>query len=471
MTDSKTKSECRKAIPYYYSYLSGEGVSECPADILEHIRSCRQCQDQVSRLKDHVSQEDGKEPQDYNRDLVNKELELHFEYIDRPVSCLEARAFLPMLVLREKRIGVPTPITVHFDHCSSCERLLEKVKSLNLGVSQLRQLTEMICVNPAGESESIEDAAAENTMESGLSAELLREILNGRGSGIVTYYRVEEAFREGLSADKSEAYSGWPVKVEVIDQSSQKKRIQPVGAGAGDVEPAKAGSPLRAAWRWLMPTAAAAVVLVAAGLMFWSSGLEADNLGRMNEAVAKLKNIHISRFNPETNQIIQETWVSRSLDMIIFKDTRQVVVWDISDRKIITKYLDTGTVEKDSVSGIRLERMKGNIQSSLGLVPFTDMARGSLPAGAQCQEVEAPLSKENMAGLKVFDLIWTKKNSNGDPVYSKWRGYIDEETGLPGKTEFYRKSMGESDYRLEDVTLIEAVSESRIKEIVQEISE
>jgi hypothetical protein len=59
---------------------------------------------------------------------------------ERAVTCSRVKPFLPGLLLPEVQVRIPTPITVHLDHCPECTEDLEALRDLGLSPEQLERL-------------------------------------------------------------------------------------------------------------------------------------------------------------------------------------------------------------------------------------------------------------------------------------------------------------------------------------------
>ena len=114
---------CGRAEAFFHDYLAGDGGSVIPKDVKDHIRSCKHCQEHVECLRDilEASRECGASARDWR--LVG-DLQRHFEYLGERVTCAAVKAFLPGLLDPSVSIRIPTPITVHIDHCPDCARVL-----------------------------------------------------------------------------------------------------------------------------------------------------------------------------------------------------------------------------------------------------------------------------------------------------------------------------------------------------------
>ncbi len=138
-------SLCVEAKLYYYDFLYGESQEPVPESVINHIQQCRQCHEQINRLKVVLSQNYSIEPAKRQASsAITTMLELHFSYIDKPVTCYTVRPFLAGLSDTALEIRIPTPITAHLDNCRECAEDFKTIKNLNLKRQQLYRLSQLL---------------------------------------------------------------------------------------------------------------------------------------------------------------------------------------------------------------------------------------------------------------------------------------------------------------------------------------
>ena len=136
----KQKGLHEAAREYYYDLLA-ECDPDVPASIVHHVRRCLLCRRRMLRLEKAIVEVGGEaycRGSQMGRDVIDT-LSLHFRYLGEHVTCARARPLLPGL-LSLSRIRIPTPITVHVDHCPSCAEDLETIRRLSLDEERLRRL-------------------------------------------------------------------------------------------------------------------------------------------------------------------------------------------------------------------------------------------------------------------------------------------------------------------------------------------
>jgi len=70
-------------------------------------------------------------------------------------------------------------------------------------------------------------------------------------------------------------------------------------------------------------------------------------------------------------------------------------------------------------------------------------------------------------GIEVYDLEWIRKAHDGSGVFKKWRFFVDPETNLPHRTEFYQKLTADSEYVLNTVIIVEYLEKSQIQGVLR----
>jgi len=77
-------------------------------------------------------------------------------------------------------------------------------------------------------------------------------------------------------------------------------------------------------------------------------------------------------------------------------------------------------------------------------------------------------TKAGQEGIKVYDLTWTDKTSEGPDVSRKWRYFIESKTNLPRKIQKYRKLAPEDDYIMEETLIIGYPSADEIRSVIRD---
>src|SRR4030042_1992264 len=132
---------CLEAEVYYYDLLCQQDVT-VPQSVREHVKACPACQGQIRRLQGILSEaEKGDDSAGSSADDEMVEaLARQFGLLDEQVTCSHVKSFLPSLLDPARAIRIPTPVTVHLDHCPQRIEALAAIRALNLTAEQLKRL-------------------------------------------------------------------------------------------------------------------------------------------------------------------------------------------------------------------------------------------------------------------------------------------------------------------------------------------
>jgi hypothetical protein len=555
---------CKEAEPYYYDFLSSEGLELVPESVIVHIKQCQYCQEQVSQLTRVLSVAGGQTESENGQvsSSTAMMLKLHLAYIGKPVSCETIRPFLPSLLDPAMRIGIPTPITVHIDNCQKCSGDLEAIQKLNLSRRQLRRLSQMFADGDTGDE--IGCAEAQNVIPSVVSMvfgetapqvlkhicvcpdcreqlyqrremvlrglqktslvedkfpcervsardffdyavpygfeaagdqyarfresltshlrtcptclskmqELHRTIFGiceGSELGVVTIYRVDKSAKAEAVGQSNVPYAGFPVRVEVNGHRETGAEVL-TPKPAVDFATFPRRKTLATALKPLFKAAiaAAAVITITAVLLLNGPTARAVTLESIYEAIEKIRNVHIARFTPLSQEPVQELWLSRTLNIYMTKTAKQPVLWDISSRTRKTKQPDTGITETVGLSDDIIADIKTKTSSTLGLMPFYDIS--DVPKDAEWSRVEQGDSGAAAKSIEVYDLMWTEKVYDGSTVAKKWRIFVNAETALPQRIEVYQILPTDPEYILVSLITVDYLNERGIREVIKDAS-
>jgi hypothetical protein len=109
-------------------------------------------------------------------------------------------------------------------------------------------------------------------------------------------------------------------------------------------------------------------------------------------------------------------------------------------------------------------KIAATINGTLGLMPFEDMT--VLPKDAQWNHLTDANIISNVSALEVYDLLWVEKSSS---TSNKWRVYVDPQTKLPRRTEFYRMQPDEDTYVLKSFIVIDYPTDNEMKMMVERL--
>ncbi len=211
--------------------------------------------------------------------------------------------------------------------------------------------------------------------------------------------------------------------------------------------------------------AVAAVILVIFAL-FFGTPVKDIRLGEIYQTMGAVQNICIATFEPPANEPMQIEWVSQVLKIDMFRIGQQLVLWDIPNSVKITKNLSSDSVRTQILSGEMLAKVKQAAGQRFGLVPFSRISDipGARWTRMQDSDIEAVVS-----GTKVYDLTWPETNiASGAIKLRKGRFFLDRDTNLPKRAEWYSKLQSEDEYKFETFAVVTYPNESQIRTLIRE---
>ncbi len=457
MTDSDTKLLCRQAESYYYDFLDSESCDPVPQFLAEHIGSCRFCSEQLDRLKKTLSKAEDSDPQQkQNRAVINDMLERHFAHIGESVTCNTVKPFLPGLLDETVQFAVPTPITVHLDNCPDCREDLETLRALDLTGVQLRALEQILAGKPAAQKQQLYSA--------------VESIIDRPQSEVATIYKIDKS-----ASESGALYAGFPIKVEVAERKERAKVAAPakIIEFASAVKNRLSGVNLKPLLKTAV--AAAAVILIASALFMNTSTAGAVSLQQVYKAIERIKNVYVASFAPDNVYVagfapdqtepFQQIWLSKALNIYMTKTGNEYVLNDIGSGIRKTKNPVTGIAAEGLLTGQAAAAIEKMMGGSLGLMPFYNISQ--VPADAKWSRITDESMEAAAEGIEVYELKWTKEAYG---VFFKWRFFVDPQTYLLRRIEFYQQLTPNSRYTLTAVRLIEYPDENEIRGVLEEVS-
>lgn len=279
-------------------------------------------------------------------------------------------------------------------------------------------------------------------------------VMDRPNSGIVTSLTMADLSRMRPSAPPS------PVPVD----------LQPEPGRLADRHPDPTPNPQKPRTylklrRFLKPAAAAAAVLLVAMLALHGTSLRATDLGEVYAKLAEVDTMHLKRINPERSEVLQEVWMSRN--MKIFKDNGQYVVWDLDGKVKTVKNSLTGESQTVPLDNVTVRKVAATLIGPMHVLPFSKLS--DTPEGATWHRLEEEPADAVIRGMEVYEMVWTDKALGGAPVYRKWRGYVQPETKLPVRTEYYSRPDTGAEYELLQVSEIAYPGAVFVQEMLRQI--
>ncbi len=173
MATSEGNGACEDAAAYYHDFLLDPGAPSIPRSVIDHMGQCEHCRQQVARLGRMLDETEAPgAPADVEADKsLIAELQRHFEHIGGHVGCAQVKPLLPTLLLSSLRIRIPTPVTVHVDHCPECIRDLATLRALALDDEQLARLSRFYAESLRADSQTCQGNPSKATILGSMSIE------------------------------------------------------------------------------------------------------------------------------------------------------------------------------------------------------------------------------------------------------------------------------------------------------------
>jgi len=285
-------------------------------------------------------------------------------------------------------------------------------------------------------------------------------------SEAVTVYNIDESSR-AHSPNESGPYAGFPIAAETAAGKDKIHTGQPATTVESAAAPAKRASASNLKPLFKAGLAAAAVILIGLALLFNTQTAKAVTIEQICKAIANAKNIYIATFKTSNTEPVQEKWVSRTQNVYLLKDEKELFLTDITNRIRTVKNLDTGEVETLSLSDDMVAELEQMMAGYLGLVPpdLLDVVQED----AELKPLPSNSLDIDAEGSEVYELTWTKETSPNNSEFRKWQVFVDPKKNRPVRI-ISKKSDDNIEYSLVSSQLIEYPSDSYMEALVKEAS-
>lgn len=101
-----------------------------------------------------------------------------------------------------------------------------------------------------------------------------------------------------------------------------------------------------------------------------------------------------------------------------------------------------------------------------GLLPFNNIS--VVPKDAKWQQVADENTETIIPNTEVYDLMWIEKSLIGSIIHRKWRAYIEIETTLPKRIEWWEKLAEDEEYELTTVINVSYPATVEIQAVIED---
>lgn len=283
-------------------------------------------------------------------------------------------------------------------------------------------------------------------------------------SGIATIYHMDAAHSKVFRPD--DAYTGFPVRIEVAGDMDAVKTEKQVSTVNVFTKRKMASKNVKSLVK--IAVSAAAVLLITASLFLSTRTVKAVSLDGIYKAIEKIKNVYVSSFVPDKKEPVREMWVSKTLNVNMIKTDNESVLWDISNKVRKVKLSEGNSIATTMLSAGMIAEIQNTITGALGLMPFQSISE--IPSNAEWSRIEDNDSGIVSQGTEIYDLVWIEESYTGHPTFKKWKVFIDSETNLPQKVEFYQKTTVDGGYDLKYTRIVKYLDDREMQEVIKEES-
>jgi hypothetical protein len=291
------------------------------------------------------------------------------------------------------------------------------------------------------------------------------DIIEEPESGIATIFHLNTSAEAAPQAESDNPYAGFPIKVEIVNSESVQMGVSMPGIEKAET-PIKL-KPVSKNFRPLFKVALpiAALIIVGISLLLTVPFAKATSIEQIRDAVLRIKNVHIMNFSPGRAEPIQEKWALRQQGIFIMKSGDKLAIWNVDQGIHKTHDSKLNKTEQATMLPEETTKIAETINGTLGLMPLEDMT--VLPKDAQWNQLTDTNIPPDASALEVYDLLWFESSSS---TSKKWRVYVDPQTKLPRRTEFYRKRLGEDTFILKLFIVLDYPTDKGMKETIEKLS-
>lgn len=282
-----------------------------------------------------------------------------------------------------------------------------------------------------------------------------------------TVYHAGDDLREA-SEQRSDLYR-YPVSVDVLHgiSGSCADRSDAPAAGtacspASEYSPDSLAAPQSGRFRreTLVRAAVIGVAVVSFITLLRTTAPTASGTfdNEVLKALAQVKNVHILT-TAHTGRLAHEFYIARGSNRFVRKTTQECVLYDLgNDRKetieLRTGIRAVGRLNKDERRWVRQIMVSCLARELERISPDTRLEPSAAPPEAGGKD------------LDVHEVRGSQRGANA-AAHDRWWIYIDRITGLPHKTEFYRRPPRASRWDLQMTTVFAYPTEQEMRDTIQ----
>ena len=425
-------NKCQNAEPFFYEFFNGSSLT-IPDEVVEHIENCSSCLSSIASMKDVFEQSNDALPSNSRHAILASELGRHYSFLDKPVTCSSVKPFMAGFSDPTMQITVPTPITVHVQHCEKCREDINTIKSFHYHSEALAVIGDFLSGKHSDGTNNVSKGA-------------LNGILTRPDSEIVTIFSIDRSVGIANLTTAKRQTGKWPISVQVLQKDSQARRQT------------EQSRQKRTRSIPFLKTGIAAATILFMFILFPRIATSIDvSLGQMYQALNGMKDFHVIAISPNTGNVIHEKWISNSLGLMLIEQQELSALWDINEATMKTEGLEAKQLNKEAVLGI-----KKTMVPSGNLLPFPYLSQ--VPGQADWNKIELSQTDVEVPGTEIYDLVWTEDIGFGQKITRRSRCYVDTLSRVPRRTELWREEDGE--FKLQSILKINYPNPAEINKTI-----
>ncbi len=478
---------CREAEVHYYDLL-GPDEAAVPESICRHVAACPACQEQMRRLREALFEaERSRDGTCSGDDETIEALAQQFQLLEEYVTCAEVKPFLPKLALPALQIRIPTPVTVHVDHCPRCAKDLVALRALDLTTDQLQRLSRFFASGSREDVLGVESfplvESTDITCRDVSRADLFDAVVpygappDDRHRAIISHVRtcrtcrkMAQTLRQRIWAILERADSGtstiyhakgdiehtpgevespypYPIDVEVqhgastcgAGPSAREERRHALASAERKDFLARATNEGTAEGPLLVTRHRSRAALVAVGLaalllLRWANTPTAfgTGIGDLLKPLAGVRSVHVVSTYRNNERPIQQFWIAYHSNRLVVNGEEHFDLYDLNHNCV-------RKTERGMRAGPPVRLSKAQWDGARSLV--SNYLRDVMTCVSPDTKLSPPMvnpGRETAQNLAVYETNSLSRTASPS-LHNKRRVYVDPATGLPQRTEIYRE--------------------------------
>lgn len=209
---------------------------------------------------------------------------------------------------------------------------------------------------------------------------------------------------------------------------------------------------------WTLRTVcAAAAIAVFSALLLWTHRTSGVTFAQIAAACDDVENVHVTKRNPRTGEMIQELWISSEMNALAMTTAQGLVFYDLGTRQKrcidpASRRMETGPLADQEYFGAQA-------------ITATYPSRMLTDAPSDAKWLRIP----NEGNCEVYQLTQTPRDSIGRPYQVRFEIVIDGVTKLPRTFRVFHNGPAIAGWECVSESLFEYPAEAQMKAILENV--